>query len=303
MTTSRSTLAILAVLTLGCSSDRATDPGNPLATRLSEVADSTVEDDYRIASALYAAAAMVEAGGRVSTIRVVVDSEPRTFNAVAYRVSFSRAVCDQLKGMFMDYGADSAGGFVRPEYDPCQPTQSLIAWEGDAMRRVALIQGDTGTNSLRPDTYDSWNFYGELYDREAGSEWWLQSGSQSNSMVREGGVCRAKSIPEQGVDFTCRLVTLRQSFDLVLVQYPQWDFDSLVVITPDPDVRRDTAFTDSVFVDPAYTWEQYPTHTLAMASHVVNGLSMVITKLDFDRAMGKSVRASARKSARFRSLR
>lgn len=299
-------LALLSAVAVACSSDKVTAPKDPLATRLTEVADSSAEADYRIASALYAASAMVQAGGKVSTVQMVVDSEPRTFSAVAFRVSYSKAACDQLKNMLMMLEADSSGGSGGFDgYDPCRPMQTLIAWEGESMTRVAVVQGDTGTTTMNSESPYSWNFWGELYDREARTEWWLRTGTQSSGLVGDGEACRAKSIPEQGIDFTCRLVTLRHSFELVLEEFPVIDFgdDSLARKPRGADIRGDTIFGDTVYVDSTWVWEPGPQHTLSMPTHVVNGLSMEITKLDFEDGLGREVKASARRGGRFKRSR
>lgn len=313
MIRSRVLPAFLAVAAFGaCSSDKRTGPENPLASQLAAIADSSDLEDFRVASALYTASAMVRAGGRVSSVNIVVDSQPRTFNAVGIRVSYSAAACQQLRSLWNESGgfvidtsseAGDTAGFM--PYDPCKAHQSIVAWEGDDVSRIAVVQGDTGTNSMGPDRYD-FSFFGEFYDRVTGKEWWSVSGTSSAGLVSRGSACR-ESAREEGVTFNCRLVTLSQSFDLVLQELPKFDFDSTEILPArsaplGSHTTVDTSVVgDSVYVDSGYVWEMGPTHTMAMHRHVINGLAMEVTSFDFDRGFGRSM--AAVKSARLRRSR
>ena len=284
MIRSRTVLALLAAVALGgCSPDRKTGPANAIASRLNEIADSSASaNDWRAANALYTASAMVRAGGRVSTVTIDVDSTPYTFSAVGVRTTLSPYACQQLREMYtFSAGADT--GVIEPpgfaEFDPCQPMQSLIAWEGDDMSRIAFVDADTGSSELDPYAFTLSRFYAEMYDRAANKEWWMLSGSQSNGVSGAALPCRTTpAVPEAGVRFTCRLVTLHYRFDAVLEEMPAFDFDSISVLIPRPSM----SFSDiSTWGDTTWTYTPGPTHTMSMDRHVINGLWMEVTRFDF----------------------
>lgn len=284
----------------GCASERGIAPRDPLATRLNEIADSS-GSDFRVASALYAAAAVVEAGGRVSSASITVDSVPHVFNAVAFHMSYSEAACAQLKNMFADWPSDSTGGFA---FDPCQATHTLIAWEGDDIARVVVVQGATGTSTLELQSY-TWNFWGEMYDRAGRTQWFMRSGTQSAEKVSEGAVCRAVVLPDRPPASTCRLATSRHSFDLVLGEIPDFVFgDTVVYVDSMIGPQLDTAQTDTgISVDSSYVWEPGPTHTLSMPTTIVDGLSIQITSIEFGLDSARKASSAASVDTKLRRIR
>ena len=301
-------LALAAAL--ACSSDEPTSPrSNRLASQLADLADSASgETDGRIGFALYSASAVVSAGGRVSTVSIELDDESQRFQAVAFRMSFSPAVCQQMYG---------GGGIREGEFDAlCAPMQSLVAWQGDPVRRVVVVQSDTGASRLDSESWSgSWGFWAELYDRESRADWWVTSGTQYAGLVRDHGPCAGRPEPTYGMEVECRLVTLSNAFDLVMAEFIWGDGifpsgDSLIrgdtiirtdtIIRGDSTIRGDTVIVvdtgivifprDSVFTPPV-------SHTMRMASRSIAGLSMTITRIDMGRMERRSLPMAARLSA------
>lgn len=317
MIRSRALPVLLGLALVACSADKRTGPEDPLASQLTAIADSSEFEDFRVAAALYSASVMVRAGGQVSHVSIVVDSQPRTFKAVGIRVSYSPKACEQLRNLFNEgylltenMSGDVGDSALFMPYDPCQAYQSIIAWEGDDLSRIAWVQGDTGSNTMAPDSYD-FDFFAELYDRTTGKEWLSMSGTSMSGLVARGTACR-DTAREEGVTFNCRLVTLSQSFDLVLQEWPEFDFDSTIVPIRPTAARsltaRETAVVfattvvaDTIYADSGYTWQMGPTHTMAMRRHVINGLAMEVTGFDFERGLGRSMAAA--QSARIRRSR
>ena len=305
MSRSRILLVLASAAAVGCS-DAPTKPENPLATRLNEIADSTAGgEDYRVSSALYAASAVVRAGGAISTVELVIDSQPYSFNAVAMRMSYSAAACEQLKTMFLGlFESDTSTYDFMTEL--CKPTQQIVAWEGDDMRRIAVVHGDTGTTTTSSSTslVAPINFWGQMSDLVNDKEWWMLSGSQSSRLVSDRGACRGFSIPEAEVDFSCRLATLRHSFDLVLQEFdvPDYEYDSVAVRTPSLDIG-DSVVYDTVVFDTSIVWEPGPTHTMAMRPTSLDGLALTITNFRFPEGGEMLMKKSAIRAARINRAR
>jgi hypothetical protein len=301
-------LALASVAAIGCS-DEPTSPKNPLASQLDALADSST-DDYRVRDALYAASAVLRAGGKIGSVEIMIDSQPYAFKAVATRLAYSPAACDQLKSMLYGMFEDDSVIYAFPA-DMCAPVQQLVAWEGDDMRRVAVVVGDTGTSSSSLSSLAGpFNFWGQMSDVAYDKEWWTIGGSQTSRTVSLGAACKSFSMPEAGADFACRLATLRQSFDLMLEEfdyygYDDFDYDSTVVRSairkPSLDVR-DSVVVDTVVFDSSYVWEPGPTHTMAMRPTSLDGLALTILRFDFPEG-GMLMRKSAIQSARLKRTR
>ena len=294
---------------LACSSDAPTSPrSNRLASQLADLADSASgETDGRIGFALYSASAVVSAGGRVSTLSIALDGESQRFQAVAFRMSFSPAVCQQMYG-----GTEMRMSSVD---ELCAPMQSLVAWQGDPVRRVVVVQSDTGASRLDSESWSgSWGFWAELYDRESRADWWVTSGTQYAGLVRDHGPCAGRPEPTHGMEVECRLVTLSNAFDLVMAEFT-WDDgilptgDSLIrgdtiirtdtIIRGDSTIRGDTVVVvdTGIVIFPRDSVNTPPvSHTMRMASRSIAGLSMTITSMDMGRLERRAMPPALRRA-------
>jgi hypothetical protein len=231
------------------------------------------------------------------------------------RLTYSRAACDQLKQMFMTMSGGMYEGdtsYIGFEEAMCRPAQMFIAWDTDDMRRIAIVQGDTGTTTMDLNLWEPMSFWGEFYDRDARKEWWMIEGSQSNALLRDRGTCRSFSIPEGGMDVSCRLATLRQSFDMTLEEWEIYEYDDdygydTLYYDDSTNIRpraprapraltvRDTTYGDTgIVVDTTY-WAPYVTHTMALRATALEGLALTVKQFNFEE--GGYYRRMARKAA------
>lgn len=304
MTALRSISVLALAVAAGCSSDGPTTPRSErLASQLSALADSA-ESAGPFGFALYSAAAIVDAGGNITQVTIELDGVNERFDAVAFRMSWSEEACEQISSGFggMDLGRDStvvgdSVGIVEGEWDEylCAPSQSLVAWQGNPVRRIVVVQGDTGSSTINSEEWTPWNFWASYFDRDERSDWWLNSGTQVASLLSENGACRQAPRPAPGT-VECRLATLQHGFDLAMYQY-DWSDDVFPVLPPvrgESTIVSDTVISSDsgiVIVPGDSIWTPPTPHTMRMTTRPISGLAMRITSVDMGWVNGRVARA------------
>ena len=300
MTALRSMSVLALAAAAGCSSDGPTTPrSDRLASQLGALADSS-ESAGPFGFALYSAAAIIDAGGRITQVTIELDGVNVQFDAVAFRTSWSDEACEQLHDGFGGLGrgldstvvGDSVGG-VEGEWDYlCAPSQSLVAWQGNPVRRIVVVQGDTGSSAIDSEEWTPWNFWASYFDRDDRSDWWLNSGTQTASLLSENGPCQQAPRPAPGT-VECRLATLQHGFDLAMYQF-HWSDDVFPVLPVRGSIVSDTVIygdTGIVIFPGDSTWTPPTPHTMRMATRPISGLAMRITSVDMRWVNGRATRA------------
>lgn len=306
MTAMRSTAVLALAVAAACSSDGPTRPSSDrLASQLSALADSS-ESAGPFGFALHSAAAILEAGGSITGVTIQLDGVPEQFDAVAFRTSWSEQACEQLVSGFGGMGLGFDSTLTRDtsivvednrEEFLCAPSQSLVAWQGDPVRRIVVVEGDTGTSTIGGEEWAPWTFFALYFDRDDRADWWLNAGTKQASLLSDNGACRQAPRPAPG-DVACRLATLQHGFDLEMHQY-SWDEAVFPVLPPvrgSAMIGDTVVYSDTVIFSDSITWTPPTPHTMRMAPRPISGLSMTITNIDMRWMNGRVARAFVARS-------